>query len=105
MARRTDCVSCFHWKECWQDAGCPRVKVASIGLGTTKALEPFRKISNRLSIDFSPSVANGETLAKELPDAPPRVVYPSSRLASNALEDGLKARGFSVERMNTYSTR
>jgi uroporphyrinogen-III synthase len=109
--------------DCWREAGCPSaVNIASIGLGTTRALE--ENGAGDL-IRFTPSKATGKVLARELPfhclspessekkhkeegegaSSSSLVVYPSSELASNDVEEGLSKRGFTVERVNTYSTR
>lgn len=55
---------------------------------------------------FVPSKANAETLAAELPSPTPHstVLYPASQRAQHTLQDGLAARGFTVTRLDTYST-
>uniref|UniRef100_A0A7S3CFX0 Uroporphyrinogen-III synthase n=1 Tax=Chloropicon roscoffensis TaxID=1461544 RepID=A0A7S3CFX0_9CHLO len=92
--------------DCWREAGSPRwPRVASIGKGTTRALE---ENSAGGLIGFTPSKATGKVLARELPfpdGGAPIVVYPSSELASGDVEAGLGSRGFRVRRINTYGTR
>lgn len=75
--------------------------LATVGKGTAGVLREAG-----LSVAFAPSVANAEALASELPSSfGPCVLYPSSALASSTLQDGLTARGFTVERLDTYTTR
>ena len=99
------------FSECWKEAGSPKsVKLASIGMGTTKVLQ---EAGLGELIEFTPSKATGKTLARELPlasspsgnETGPLVVYPASELASTEVEGGLSERGFRVQRLNTYSTR
>ena len=76
------------------------VTIASVGAGTSKPLEEkgFKPV-------FEPSDSTAETLAKELSDQwGTRVLYPSSSLAETKLETGLSERGFTVTRLNTYTT-
>jgi len=76
------------------------LRLATVGAGTAKVLSDAN-----LQADFVPSKATGKTLAAELPAASPcRVLYPASALASNVVEGGLEGRGFSMRRINTYTT-
>lgn len=89
----------------WKAAGSPvAISVACVGAATGETLE-----KGGVTPVFTPSKATGETLTAELPfpegSSPPHVVlYPASAQASNQLEDGLKARGFHVRRLDTYDT-
>jgi len=88
--------------ESWAEAGTPPVRVATVGGGTTLALQ------GACAVAFTPSVANAETLAKELPASVNagggRGLYPASTKAQAELQEGLTARGFAVTRLNTYDT-
>lgn len=56
---------------------------------------------------FVPTKANAVHLSAELPVLPSgsqRVLYPASLRAGTTLQDGLVARGFVVDRLNTYDT-
>ena len=89
------------------EAGRPSgLRLASVGSGTSRVLE-----AGGVAPIFSPSKANAETLAAELPcggldGSGGRVLYPSSSKARKELQTGLAARdcGFSISRLNTYST-
>ena len=100
--------------EDWRAAGRPPLRVASLGAGTSRALGA----APELRPAFQPSVADAAHMARELPaddaaaaagkgageGAGPRVLYPTSVIARSQMEDGLRARGFRVERLNTYTT-
>ena len=91
----------------WKGAGQPAVPVACVGKATSETLE-----KSGIEPVFTPSKATGETLAAELPfpdeyagvEPRPRVLYPASARAQMTLESGLVARGFHVQRLNTYDT-
>jgi uroporphyrinogen-III synthase len=86
--------------EGWLAAGKPSVSVASVGEATAAALR-----SGGVDPVFTPSKANAETLAAELPmSSPPTVLYPASARAQKTLEEGLGKRGFLVRRLSTYDT-
>jgi len=90
----------------WRKAGKPRLRVTVVGEGTGRELPA--ELGDNLQLAFTPSKANAVTLAAELPEADGgggRVLYPSSSKASSDLQEGLAARGFTVVRLNTYSTR
>jgi uroporphyrinogen-III synthase len=71
-----------------------------VGKGTSKPLE-----KEGIYSAFTPSDFNAETLAKELPlSLGKTILYPTSAIAENTLQNGLEARGFTVTRLNTYST-
>lgn len=86
----------------WQEAGEPDVRVAAVGRGTAEILE--QQEETRLVPAFVPSVANAKHFSAELPGPAGTVLYPASAKARTELEDGLRARGFAVERLNTYNT-
>jgi uroporphyrinogen-III synthase len=96
--------------EAWRAAGRPAVRVAVVGDGTARALAAAGPdAAAALAPAFTPSVANAEHFAPELPAAAAgaaatRVLYPSSAKASTELQAGLAARGFDVLRLNTYDT-
>mmetsp|Transcript_26730 Transcript_26730/g.34463 ORF Transcript_26730/g.34463 Transcript_26730/m.34463 type:complete len:158 (+) Transcript_26730:1-474(+) len=55
--------------------------------------------------NFEPSKATAATIVAELPPkGKNRVLYPASAKAKKTLEDGLTNRGFTVTRLNTYTT-
>ncbi|KAJ1626512.1 tetrapyrrole biosynthesis, uroporphyrinogen III synthase [Pavlovales sp. CCMP2436] len=89
--------------DAWEKAQRPALRVATVGPGTTKVLVPAL-----LEVQFEPTKATGKMLAAELPasavasDAP--VLYPASARAPTTVQDGLGARGFSVHRVDTYTT-
>ena len=84
----------------WNIAGKPNVKIVTVGKGTSKPL-----ILEGLIPVFEPSQATAETLAAELSlDLGTSVLYPSSSLAENTLQDTLTLRGFTVKRLKTYET-
>eukprot|EP00933_Yihiella_yeosuensis_P082355 TRINITY_DN9620_c0_g1_i3.p1 TRINITY_DN9620_c0_g1~~TRINITY_DN9620_c0_g1_i3.p1 ORF type:complete len:318 (+),score=69.62 TRINITY_DN9620_c0_g1_i3:44-997(+) len=77
------------------------VKIASVGKGTSVATA-----AGGFEVAFEPSLANAETLAAELPEhLGPRVLYAASAIAPGTLQKGLGARGFTVERLDTYTTQ
>lgn len=83
----------------WEKAGKPDVDIAVVGKGTAKVLEGV------IEPKFTPTVANAEHFAPELPFVGSgRVLYPASCKASSELQRGLQKRGFSVTRLNTYDT-
>ena len=90
----------------WIEAGrSPSVRIAVVGDGTGKIFIEAGEAA--LLPQFTPSVANAEHFAPELPRIPGgtnRILYPSSNKASTQLQEGLLARGFVVDRLNTYDT-
>lgn len=89
--------------EAWRIAGFPPLgRIAAVGRTTGDALR-----SVGLHVDFEPSKATAKTLVKEFP-APvqqnQQVLYPASAKASEVVVEGLTARGYTVTRLNTYST-
>lgn len=90
--------------EAWSLAHEPPVRaLAAVGHGT------FENVNDRLlhsaSSVFVPSVANAITLAAELEPSPPRALLPTSARAGTELEDALTHRGFSVWRVDAYTTQ
>jgi uroporphyrinogen-III synthase len=85
----------------WKVAGEPQLRVVAVGRATSEVLAD----GGIQCVTWSPSKANAATLAKELPlDLGMRVLYPTSTLAADTLVTGLEERGFSVQRLSTYST-
>lgn len=77
-----------------------RHKVAAVGQATQETLEQLG-----IAVEFTPSKATAKVLVEELEvDQGTRVLYPSSAQALSTLEDGLRARGITVTRLNTYDT-
>lgn len=88
----------------WSDNGKPNLRAAAVGEATADVLRKFG-----ITVGFVPSKATGRTLVDELPPAeaeeiPPDVLYPASELAGPVVEEGLRAKGYNVVRLNTYST-
>lgn len=86
----------------WRSVSEPDLPpLATVGAGTAAVLT-----GAGLDAGFVPSKATGKTLANELP--PPSdggtVLYPASALAADTVVDGLKARGISARRIDTYTT-
>jgi uroporphyrinogen-III synthase len=89
----------------WHEAGEPDVPIATVGKGTAKALKGEYARGALTREAFTPSKADAETLAAELPlSANARVLYPASAKAASTLQEGLESRGARVTRLNTYST-
>jgi uroporphyrinogen-III synthase len=81
------------------------VPIATVGKGTAKALKGEYARGALTREAFTPSKADAETLAAELPlSANARVLYPASAKAASTLQEGLESRGARVTRLNTYST-
>ena len=87
--------------EGWAVAGKPSLRIACVGAGTRQVL-----VGLGLEPVFVPTKATGKVLAAELPgpQANGRVLYPASAKAASHVQDGLAAKGFEVERINTYDT-
>jgi uroporphyrinogen-III synthase len=89
----------------WREAGKPKVRIAVVGQGTGKIFVAAGE--EALFPQFTPTVANAEHFGPELPFIPggtKQILYPASNKASSLLQQGLLARGFQVERLNTYDT-
>lgn len=90
----------------WREAGRPKVKIASVGKGTSEVLEAANA-PDLLQIAFTPSKANAEHLTAEIPlekSSGTTVLYPASQKARQTLQNGLETRGCVVTRLNTYDT-
>ncbi len=75
-------------------------RIAAVGDATAAALR-----THGVRADFLPSRATSAALAVELPRvAGARVFLPTSSLAGPELEDGLRARGAHIERVDAYDT-
>jgi uroporphyrinogen III methyltransferase/synthase len=75
-------------------------KVAAVGQATAEALA-----AQGIRADFVPTVATGECLAAELPRVHgARILVGGGSLNSNALPDGLRARGAHIEEVTLYRT-
>ena len=87
--------------EAWAKSNKPEICVASVGKGTSLALKQVG-----ISPVFEPSEATAHALAQELPqELGASVLYPTSNLALDTLQEGLEVRGFEVTRLNTYTTK
>jgi uroporphyrinogen-III synthase len=88
----------------WRTVGCPEVRVAAVGDATSRALTEAG-----VRVSFVPETATGIALVAEMPDATmdgesEGVLYPASVLASQVVPNGLGRKGYTVVRLNTYST-
>ncbi|KAK4429043.1 Uroporphyrinogen-III synthase, chloroplastic [Sesamum alatum] len=94
--------------DAWKAAGTPKIRVGVVGAGTASVFEKIQpSLKQSLNVAFAPSKATGKVLAAELPDCGNErctVLYPASAKASNEIEGGLVKRGFTVTRLNTYTT-
>ncbi|XP_051183227.1 uroporphyrinogen-III synthase, chloroplastic [Lolium perenne] len=94
--------------EGWKAAGRPKVRIAVVGAGTARTFdEVLQSHDGSLEVAFSPSKAMGKVLASELPRSSEtvcRVLYPASAKAGHEIQNGMRARGFEVTRLNTYTT-
>ncbi len=83
----------------WEEAGRPPLRVAAVGEGTGRVLA-----QGGLPPAFLPPRATAQDLAEAFPEAR-RVLFVAGDLAGKDLEEGLKARGVEVERLEVYATR
>jgi len=83
----------------WERAGRPRLRVAALGGGTERALK-----EEGLIPAFVPPEAYGRALATSLPGPGP-VLWPTSSRAGAELGRILEERGFTVRRLDVYTTR
>lgn len=78
-------------------------QVAAVGKATKAAL-----VASGISVSFVPSRATAACLVDELPQQEngrsQKVLYPASAKARPTIVEGLTARGFQVERLDTYDT-
>jgi uroporphyrinogen-III synthase len=77
----------------------PSCRVAAIGPATADTLEDLG-----IRVDWMPSRYTTESLAGELPDPPGRVCLLRADIAGPELDDGLRTRGFELERVDAYRT-
>ncbi|BAW02457.1 uroporphyrinogen-III synthase [Thermus thermophilus] len=83
----------------WEAAGRPFLRVAAVGEGTAGVLR-----AGGLPPAFLPPRATAKDLARAFPQAE-RVLFVAGDLAGWELEEGLRARGVEVERLEVYATR
>ena len=76
--------------------GC---RVAAIGPATAEALEDLG-----IHVDWMPSRYTTDALAGEFPDPPARLLLLRADIAGPELDDGLRSRGFALERVDAYRT-
>lgn len=76
--------------------GC---RVAAIGPATAEALEDLG-----IHVDWMPSRYTTDALAGEFPDPPARLLLLRADIAGPELDDGLRSRGFVIERVDAYRT-
>jgi uroporphyrinogen-III synthase len=86
--------------EYWIQCGKPEIKVATVGKGSSKPL-----LQAGIKPLFEPSDSTAAAFAAELPiELGPNILYPTSSIAENTMQQGLEDRGFKVKRLNTYET-
>lgn len=76
-----------------------RPRVAAIGPATRGTLEKAD-----VNVDWTPSAYTSEALAQELPEPAGKVLLIRAEVAPTQMEESLRRRGFSVERVNAYRT-
>lgn len=74
-------------------------RVGAIGPGTTDAL-----LNMGITVDWMPESFTSAALSQELPGPPANVLLVRADIATTDLEDTLRTRGFSVERVDAYRT-
>lgn len=74
-------------------------RVGAIGPGTKDAL-----LGLGVTVDWMPASFSSAALAEELPDPPANVLLVRADIATTELEDDLRKRGFTVERVDAYRT-
>lgn len=83
----------------WESVGRPLLRVAAVGEGTGEVLR-----QGGLSPAFLPPRATAKDLAVAFPPAQ-KVLFVAGDLAGRDLEEGLRARGMEVERLEVYATQ
>jgi len=84
----------------WRRSGCPDIRVAAVGSGTAQILR-----SHGLVPVYIPPIATGVSLGTSLPRyLGSSVLYPTSSLAPTAIPTLLRQRGFTVKRLDIYTT-
>nr|WP_279232196.1 uroporphyrinogen-III synthase [Thermus albus] len=83
----------------WERVGKPPLKVAAVGEGTGEVLRQGELVPAYIS-----PRATARDLALGFPQAE-RVLFVAGDLAGEDLEEGLRARGVEVERLEVYATR
>lgn len=83
----------------WESVGRPLLKVAAVGEGTGEVLR-----QGGLTPAYTSPRATARDLALGFPQAE-RVLFVAGDLAGKDLEEGLRARGVEVERLEVYATR
>lgn len=74
-------------------------RVGAIGPGTRDAL-----LKLGITVDWMPQSFTSAALSEELPDPPANVLLVRADIATTELEDTLRTRRFSVERVDAYRT-
>jgi len=92
-------VTSRHGGEAIARCGTTRAAIAAVGGATAERLR-----ARGLTVDFEPSVANGEHLARELPDRGALVLIARSDRALPDLPTILRERGMSVREVVAYHT-
>lgn len=92
-------VTSRHGADAIARCGATRAAIAAVGGATAERLR-----ARGLGVDFEPSVANGEHLARELPDRGGLVLIARSDRALPDLPTILRERGLSVREVVAYHT-
>jgi hydroxymethylbilane synthase len=81
----------------------PILKIAAVGQKTKESLE-----SHGIAVAFVPEIEDSSGLVDELPrvmgDSPKSILLPQGEEAPDTIENGLRALGHSVVRLDIYST-
>jgi uroporphyrinogen-III synthase len=77
----------------------PGVRVAAVGPRTAARLEALG-----IRVDHVPERFTGDDLAASFPAGTGRVLFPAAAGARDAVPDGLRARGWRVDRVTAYRT-
>lgn len=87
----------------WDPRRFGKVKIASVGKGTSRVLEEWG-----LRVDLAPSQSTAEDLYTELDRHQEvmgkRFLFPCSEIARDSLEESLRGAGGSVDRVTAYRT-
>ncbi|MEM9446022.1 MAG: uroporphyrinogen-III C-methyltransferase [Verrucomicrobiota bacterium] len=75
------------------------VKIATVGPATAERVR-----AHHLKIDLQPKVYTAQGLVNEWKDQGAKILFPCSNLAKRDLEEGLKAKGSEVKRVEIYQT-
>jgi uroporphyrinogen-III synthase len=79
------------------EAPSPRARIGAVGDATAEALREAR-----MAPDLVPPTFTTAALAESFPEGRGRVLLPRADLATADLEDGLRSKGWTVDRVDAY---